>query len=291
MPSRSQASTEPLSAGTLFIVATPIGNLSDLTDRARETLATVAVVAAEDTRHTGNLLRTLGIAKPLLSLHEHNEAHRSTRLLERLQAGESVALVSDAGTPLISDPGFDVVRTAIAAGVRVVPIPGACAVIAALSAAGLPTDRFAFEGFLPAKDKQRSERLARLTGDTRTMVFYEAPHRLRATLRDVVVAFGKQRPVVVARELTKQFETIYRGTAEELALRAENDPDMTRGELVILVAGAEEERAPATLDSDHVLRTLLAELSPAQAAKLAARLTHGQRDQLYRRALELNADR
>ncbi len=276
--------------GTLFVVATPIGNLSDISARAREVLASVAVVAAEDTRHTGNLLKTSGIATPLLSLHEHNEAQRATQLIARLQAGESIALVSDAGTPLISDPGFDVVRTAIAYGIRVVPIPGACAAIAALSVAGLPTDRFAFEGFLSAKAKQRREVLANLSHERRTTIFYEAPHRLRATLQDMVAILGAQRRLVIARELTKQFETLYYGTAQELASRTEQDADMCRGEIVIVVAGAEQE-ATASLDADHVLRVLLAELPPAQAAKLAARLTSSKRDELYRRALELSAER
>jgi 16S rRNA (cytidine1402-2'-O)-methyltransferase len=288
MPSRTQ-SVGPLFAGTLFVVATPIGNLSDLTDRAREILSSVAVIAAEDTRHTGTLLKALGIATPLMSLHEHNEAQRCVQLLQRLQAGESVALVSDAGTPLISDPGFDVVRTVVASGVRVVPIPGACALIAALSVAGLPTDRFAFEGFLPTKDKQRLERLVALHRDPRTLIFYEAPHRLSSALGAIASAFGKTRRVVVARELTKQYETVYRGTAGELAVRAETDPDMTRGELVLIVEGGEEQ-SPATLESEHVLRILLAELPPAQAAKLAARLTDGKRDELYRRAIELNSE-
>jgi 16S rRNA (cytidine1402-2'-O)-methyltransferase len=249
------------SAGTLFVVATPIGNLSDLSERAREVLAAVAVVAVEDTRHSGAMLKHLGIEARLISLHEHNEARRTTELLARLQSGESVALVSDAGTPLISDPGFDLVRAAIAHGIRVSPIPGPCAVIAALSAAGLPSDRFAFEGFLPSKAAQRRERLASLLAETRTLIFYEAPHRLAAVLSDIGEMAGDRR-VVIARELTKQFETLYYGSAKELAARAQRDEDMVRGEFVIL--------------------------PKAQAAKLAARLTGVEREELYRRALELS---
>jgi 16S rRNA (cytidine1402-2'-O)-methyltransferase len=289
MSARTQ-SVGPLFAGTLYVVATPIGNLSDISGRARDVLASVTVIAAEDTRHTGNLLRTLGIATPLLSLHEHNEAQRAAQLISRLQAGENIALVSDAGTPLISDPGFDVVRTALAQGISVVPIPGACAAIAALSVAGLPTDRFAFEGFLPAKEKQRRERLMALSRDARTLVFYEAPHRLNATLQDIAATFGAQRRVAVARELTKQFETLYQGSAQELATRSKGDADMNRGEIVIVVAGADEQ-APVMPEAEQVLRVLLAELTPAQAAKLTARLTNGKRDDLYRRAVELGAQR
>jgi 16S rRNA (cytidine1402-2'-O)-methyltransferase len=289
MSARTQ-SAGPLFAGTLYVVATPIGNLSDISGRARDVLASVTVIAAEDTRHTGNLLRTLGIATPLLSLHEHNEAQRAAQLISRLQAGENIALVSDAGTPLISDPGFDVVRTALAQGISVVPIPGACAAIAALSVAGLPTDRFAFEGFLPAKEKQRRERLMALSRDARTLVFYEAPHRLNATLQDIAATFGAQRRVAVARELTKQFETLSQGSAQELATRSKGDADMNRGEIVIVVAGADEQ-APVMPEAEQVLRVLLAELTPAQAAKLTARLTNGKRDDLYRRAVELGAQR
>jgi 16S rRNA (cytidine1402-2'-O)-methyltransferase len=289
MSTRAQ-SAGPLNAGTLFVVATPIGNLSDISDRARKVLAEVAAIAAEDTRHTGNLLKTLGVTTPLVSLHEHNEAQRATQLITRMRAGESIALVSDAGTPLISDPGFDLVRASIAAGIRVISVPGACAVIAALSIAGLPTDRFAFEGFLPTKAKQRRDRLASLNSDPRTLVFYEAPHRVGAALMDIAATFGAQRRVVVARELTKQFETLYYGTAQELADRAADDSDMQRGEIVIAVAGADEQ-SPSVMEADHVLRVLLAELAPAQAAKLAARLTDGKRDELYRRAVELSAER
>jgi 16S rRNA (cytidine1402-2'-O)-methyltransferase len=275
-------------SGDLFLVATPIGNLGDISARARLVLSEVVCVAAEDTRHSGQLLQHLGIAKPLVSLHEHNEARRTEELIERLKRGESIALISDAGTPLISDPGFELVRAAIAQGIRVVPIPGACAAIAALSAAGLATDRFAFEGFLPAKTAGRRERLATLSQDERTLIFYEAPHRLTETLTDIAEMCGGERRVTVARELTKQFETMYYGTAKELVARATQDSDMNRGEIVIVVAGATPQARATSLDTDKVLRTLLEEIAPAQAAKLAAKLTGEKRSELYDRAIALN---
>jgi len=280
---------QPQSTGTLFVVATPIGNLSDLSPRACEVFAQVALVAAEDTRHTGALLRHFGIDKPLISLHEHNESTRLAEVIARLQAGDSVALASDAGTPLISDPGFSLVRAAIEHGVRVVPLPGPCAAIAALSIAGLPTDRFVFEGFLPIKSTQRRERLTNLSAESRTLIFYEAPHRLEDTLSDMAIVLGA-RQLVVARELTKQFESVYRGTAVELAQRVQEDQDMKRGELVILVAG-EVGLQQTTFDADNVLRVLLADLAPAQAAKMAARITGATRDDLYQRAIFLSAQK
>jgi len=280
MPNRTQ------SAGTLFVVATPIGNLSDMSERAREVLGTVELIAAEDTRHTSQMLTRFGIDTPLMSLHEHNEESRTSQLIVRLVSGENIALVSDAGTPLVSDPGFALVRSAIESKLRVVSVPGPCAAIAALTVSGLPTDRFVFEGFLPAKAAQRRERLIALSRDWRTLVVYEAPHRLVATLTDMAAVFAARR-IAVARELTKQFETMYYGTATELAEQAQSDVNMTRGELVIVVAGAKEQASTAT-NVDEVLSVLISELSPAQAAKLAARLTGAKRDALYRRALELN---
>ena len=280
-------SSRTMQRGVLYVVATPIGNLGDLTDRAREVLGRVAVVAAEDTRHSGQMLKQLGIAKSLVSLHEHNEAQRAKALVERIVHGDDVALISDAGTPLISDPGFDLVRAALESGVEIVPIPGACAAIAALSVSGLATDRFRFEGFLSPKSGARRERLQGAATHPETLIFYEAPHRLQNTLTAMVDALGGERRAVVARELTKQFETIYRGTLSELALRCERDPDMSRGEAVVLVAGAVAESSRTPLDVDEVLRVLLEELPPAQAAKLAARLLHGKRAELYDRAIAL----
>jgi 16S rRNA (cytidine1402-2'-O)-methyltransferase len=273
--------------GTLYVVATPIGNLADLTPRAREVLASVALIAAEDTRHTRQLLQSCGISTALTSLHEHNEALKSAELVARLARGESIALVSDAGTPLVSDPGFDLVAAARGAGVAVVAIPGACAAIAALSVAGLPTDRFVFEGFLPAKTAARSERLEQLAHEQRTMIFYEAPHRLAEALRDMTRIFGAERSASISRELTKRFETTYSGTLAQLDAAAERDSDMSRGEIVIVVSGAPSTATTLELDSNALLRALLEELSPSQAAKVAARVTGGKRSELYEAALRL----
>jgi 16S rRNA (cytidine1402-2'-O)-methyltransferase len=273
--------------GTLYVVATPIGNLADLTPRAREVLAAVALIAAEDTRHTRQLLQSCGIETALTSLHEHNEARKSEELVARLARGESIALVSDAGTPLVSDPGFDLVAAARSRGIAVVAIPGACAAIAALSVAGLPTNRFAFEGFLPAKSAARSERLAQLAREERTLIFYEAPHRLAEVLRDMAQVLGAERRASISRELTKRFETTYSGTLAELSGAAERDSDMTRGEIVIVVSGAPAAGAALELDSETLLRALLEELPPSQAAKIAARLTGAKRGDLYEAALRI----
>jgi 16S rRNA (cytidine1402-2'-O)-methyltransferase len=275
-------------AGTLYVVATPIGHLGDVSARAREVLAAVALVAAEDTRHTGRLLKALGLTRPMLSLHEHNERERSTEVIGRLRAGEDVALVSDAGTPLVSDPGFTLVRAAVDAGVRIVPVPGACAAIAALSVAGLPTDRFCFEGFLPPRRAARRKRLAELAGETRTLVFYEAPQRIREALEDAAEALGTGRRAVVARELTKLHETVYHGSLGELAAQAAGDEDMSRGEIVLLVAGAELQPAGAGEEPDRTLQVLLKFMPASRAAAVAAQLTGARRNDCYRRALELS---
>lgn len=274
-------------SGTLYVVATPIGNLGDLTPRAREVLASVALIAAEDTRHTRQLLQTCGIGTALTSLHEHNERQKSAELVARLAQGDSIALVSDAGTPLVSDPGFDLVAAARGQGIAVVAIPGACAAIAALSVAGVPTDRFVFEGFLPAKAAARGERLRQLAREERTLIFYEAPHRLAEVLRDMAETFGAQRRVSISRELTKRFETTYTGTLSELSAAAERDSDMTRGEIVIVVSGAPTSAAALDLNTDALLRALLQELPPSQAAKIAAHLTGGKRGDLYEAALQI----
>jgi 16S rRNA (cytidine1402-2'-O)-methyltransferase len=275
-------------AGTLYVVATPIGNLGDLSTRAREVLAAVQVIAAEDTRHTRQLLQAFGINTGLTSLHEHNEMHKSEALVARLAAGESIALVSDAGTPLISDPGFNLVAAARMRGVAVVVIPGPCAAIAALSIAGLPTDRFIFEGFLPAKNAARVARLQQLASEERTMIFYEAPHRLQEVLRDMAAEFGAKRAVSVSRELTKRFETTYTGTLAELCDLAERDADMSRGEIVIIVSGntAAAASSAQSLNADQLLRALLEDLPPSQAAKIAAKLTGEKRADLYARAIQ-----
>lgn len=288
---RSESPREPErgarepSSGGLFVVATPIGNLADLSPRARETLAAADLILAEDTRHTSQLLRTFQLERPMLSLHEHNEAARVPEILERLRAGETIALVSDAGTPLISDPGFRLVQAAAAEGFRVSALPGACAAIVALSVAGLPTDRFSFEGFLPSKSGARRRALDALRSDTRTLVFYEAPHRLQESLQELSAVLGADRNAVVGRELTKLFESVYRGSLTQLAQRAASDADMTRGEAVIVVAGASVPGSDENPEVDRVLAVLLAQLPVKQASELAAQLTGAARNDVYSRAL------
>lgn len=268
--------------GTLWVVATPIGNLGDLSPRARATLAAAALVAAEDTRHSSALLAQAGSRAPTLALHEYNERGQCERLVERLRAGEDIALISDAGTPLLSDPGFHLVRAAREAGIRVSPVPGPCAAIAALSAAGLPSDRFVFEGFLPARAGARRERLRALASETRTLVFYESSHRLLASLDDACAEMGGARAAVLARELTKRFETILDGTLAHVRERAGADPDQQRGEFVLLVGGASGTQADAVLaEGRRVFALLREELPPARAARLAAAITGAPRKALY----------
>jgi 16S rRNA (cytidine1402-2'-O)-methyltransferase len=279
-------------AGRLYVVATPIGNLGDLSVRARETLQSCGLIAAEDTRHTGVLLKAFGITTQQLSLHEHNEGSRARGIVERLSAGVSVALVSDAGTPAISDPGFEVVRAAAAAGIEVVSVPGPCAAIAALSIAALPTDRFCFEGFLPARPAARGQRLQELAGEPRTLVFYESPHRIAETLEDCAQAFGAQRTASVVREATKLHEKVYRGTLRDMLELAAADADFRRGEIVLLVGGAPPVAAQNGGDGhggrlDAVLKTLMAELPLKQAARLAAQITEARDNEAYKRALYL----
>lgn len=268
-------------AGTLHVVATPIGNLADLSPRALETLRTVAAICAEDTRHTRQLLAHFGLERPLLALHEHNEAEVAEKLVARMVAGDSLALVSDAGTPLVSDPGFRLVRAAREAGIRVSPVPGPSALIAALSVAGLPSDRFAFEGFLPAKAGARRERLAALAGETRTLVFYESSHRIGDTLADCVAAFGPERPAALARELTKLFETVLDGGLAALQARVDADPNQRKGEFVLLVQGAGDAADARLAEGRRVYALLAAELKPSVAAKLAAEITGAPRKALY----------
>jgi 16S rRNA (cytidine1402-2'-O)-methyltransferase len=271
----------------LYLISTPIGHLGDLSPRAREQLASVDLIAAEDTRHTGGLLRHFGIGTPLVSLHEHSGAARIEYLLAKLRAGARIALVSDAGTPLISDPGFELVAAAIAEHMRVIAIPGPCAAIAALSVSGLPTDRFVFEGFLPSRREARKNRLLQLRNEPRTLVFYEAPQRIEAALADSAAILGPERRAGVARELTKIHETTYRGSLAELAAQAAHDPDFRRGELVLVIAGAEPKAEIVPADAERVLAILLRELTPAQAAKLAARITGVPRGELYALATTL----
>ncbi|WP_448243304.1 16S rRNA (cytidine(1402)-2'-O)-methyltransferase [Pseudoxanthomonas mexicana] len=268
-------------AGTLFIVATPIGNLGDLTPRALEVLRSVAAICAEDTRRSGQLLAHFGVSTPLVALHEHNEDALAQRVVDRLLAGESLALVSDAGTPLVSDPGFRLVRAARAAGVRVSPLPGACAAIAALSVAGLPSDRFAFEGFLPAKASARRDQLQRLAGETRTLVFYESSHRIAESLADMRAAFGADRPAVLARELTKLFETVLDGTLADLQARVDVDENQRKGEFVVMVQGAGDDREARLSEGRRIYAMLNEHLPPSTAAKLAAEITGAPRKELY----------
>jgi 16S rRNA (cytidine1402-2'-O)-methyltransferase len=268
--------------GRLLVVATPIGNLADLSPRAREALAGAAVVAAEDTRHTRSLLQTVGVGTPLVSLHGHNESQRVPELLARLAQGEDVALVSDAGTPLLSDPGFELVRRAAQAGIAVQAIPGPSAITAALAVAGLPTHRFCFEGFLPARAPERRAALARLAHEARTLVFFEAPHRIQAALADLAAEFGAERQAVVARELTKVHETLYRGTLGELAARAGREENFARGEITLVVHGAAAETASAAgPELRRTMEILLKELPPGRAAAAAAQLTGATRAAAY----------
>jgi 16S rRNA (cytidine1402-2'-O)-methyltransferase len=275
--------------GRLAVISTPIGNLGDLSPRAREELAAAELIAAEDTRRTGQLLTTLGLSRPLLSLHEHNEHERIDELLGKLRAGARIALVSDAGTPLLSDPGFELVRRVSQEGMTVIAVPGPSAITAALSIAGLPTERFSFEGFLPARLAERRARIAELAGEVRTLVFFEAPHRIAESLEDLATGFGATRRAAVARELTKVFETVYRGSLAELAAHARMDANFTRGEITVVVEGAPlasaDEGPRAQLDA--TLKILLEELAPSKAAALAARLIGAKRNEAYSRALEL----
>lgn len=270
------------------MVATPIGNLDDLSPRATRTLAGVDVVAAEDTRHSGRLLSHLGIHKRLIALHDHNEKDRAASLLVELEAGRDVALISDAGTPLISDPGYVLVREARAAGHRVSPIPGPCALVAALSAAGLPTDRFLYVGFLPAKRSGRRASLETLANEVATLVFYESPHRILESVRDIAEVLGPDREMVLGREITKTFETFYSGLVADVLEELEQDPHGTRGEFVVMIRGATPQSGnseAATMDVDRVLRVLLAELPVKKVAKMAAELTGLSKNELYQRAL------
>ena len=267
--------------GTLHIVATPIGNLGDLSPRALEVLRTVSAICAEDTRHTRQLLSHFGLERPLLALHQHNEDAQADQLVARLQAGESLALVSDAGTPLVSDPGFRLVRAARAKGVRVSPVPGACAAIAALSVAGVPSDRFVFEGFLPAKAGARRERLSGVAAETRTLMFYEAAHRIEETLADMAAVFGPERRAVVARELTKLFETVLDGSLADLQARVAADPNQRKGEFVVVVEGASEDADARIREGQRLFAKLGEYLKPSQAAKLAAELSGAPRKALY----------
>lgn len=272
--------------GTLYIVATPIGNLGDMSARAIATLQQVDLIAAEDTRHSGPLLQHFGITTPCSACHDHNEREIAAGLVARIIAGESVALISDAGTPLISDPGYHLVRTAREAGVSVVPVPGASALIAALSVSGLPSDRFCFEGFLPAKSSARRQKLQTLADESGTLIFYESTHRIEECLADMAAVFGPERYVVIAREITKRFETVHGDTLEGLIAWIAADVNQTRGEFVVMVHGAAAPEAGIIdAEAERVLRLLLEELPVKQAAALAARIAGVKKNALYQFAL------
>lgn len=270
-----------LKKGTLYVVATPIGNLADLSARARDVLAHADLICAEDTRHTRQMLNALGLERPLLALHQHNESERVAQVLSQLQAGKALALVSDAGTPLISDPGYHLVRELRQAGVEVSPIPGACAAIAALSVAGIASDRFCFEGFLPAKSTARRERLQGLAAEARTLVFYESSHRIEECLADMVLVFGAEREAVLAREITKLFETILDGGLGAIAEKVAADPNQRKGEFVLVISGAPEDESAALREGRRLYAKLSEVLKPSQAAKIAADLSGAPRKALY----------
>lgn len=276
--------------GALYVVATPIGNLQDLSRRAIDVLDSVELILAEDTRHSAKLLAHYGISTRCRSFHEHNESHQVARIVERVVAGERVALISDAGTPLISDPGFRLVVALREARQAVIPIPGASAVISALCVAGLPTDRFCFEGFLPVKTRARRRQLLALSSEQRTLVFYESPRRVKQTLTDLLAEFGQDRCAVVARELTKIHESVLSGTLAELLLWFEEHTEQCRGEFVIVVAGAppaQEDDDAASVSTRELLRLLIEELPVKQAVSVAARITGGKRNALYEQAIAM----
>jgi 16S rRNA (cytidine1402-2'-O)-methyltransferase len=266
----------------LYVVATPIGNMDDISLRALDVLASVDVIAAEDTRHSRPLLARHGIERPLIALHEHNEERQAPVLVERLRAGESVALVSDAGTPMISDPGYRLVSAAAEAGIEIVSVPGPSAVTAALSVSGLPTDRFVFEGFLPSRPAARKRRLEALRGETRTLVMFESSHRVDSALADLSAVFGPQRRVALCRELTKRFETVLRGTLEDVAERVCADGDQRKGEFVLVIEGCAGSANASLQDAVELAKALREHVGASQAARIASRIHGVSRRDLYR---------
>ncbi|WNO08523.1 16S rRNA (cytidine(1402)-2'-O)-methyltransferase [Teredinibacter sp. KSP-S5-2] len=272
---------------SLYIVSTPIGNLDDITVRAINILKSADLIAAEDTRHSAKLMQHYDIDTPLVAYHDHSSASQTERILEKMRAGATVALISDAGTPLISDPGYRLVSIARSEGHHVIPVPGACAAIAALSAAGLPSDAFSFRGFPPAKSGQRQSWLTSLAENTETLVFYESPHRIEDSLRDMQVAFGSTRQAVLARELTKTFETFLSGTLEQLITQVEEDANQRKGEMVILVSGMEASSLSEDVSAEamKIMGILLSELPVKKAASLCAQITGEKKNRLYQWAL------
>ena len=283
--------TASINAGTLYVVATPIGNLEDMAPRAVRVLSEVDLIAAEDTRHSGKLLRHFGIGTKTEAIHEHNERNQVPRLIEILKGGKSIAFITDAGTPLVSDPGYHLVRAARQSGIRVVPVPGACAAIAALSVAGLPSDRFVFEGFPPAKSAARRSVFEKLREEGRTIIFYESPHRILESLKDMSEVFGVGCEAVLARELTKQFETLHSGSLAELLEWVGRDANQQLGEFVILIHGVSRaEQGAMDEETGRVLKILLDELPVSQAVALAAKITGLKKNKLYEYALVLKGD-
>lgn len=277
-----------MTVSILYVVSTPIGNLDDLTPRAVETLKKVDLIAAEDTRHSGRLMQHFAISTPMMAVHDHNERQRAQILVEKLSQGQSIALISDAGTPLISDPGYHLVSAVREAGYKVVPVVGACALIVALSVSGLATDRFSFYGFLPSKSSGRTQKLQQLAKVTHTQVFYESPHRIVAMVSDIVLIMGSHRQLVLARELTKTFETIYGGPAADVQAWLLADHNQQKGEFVVLIEGAEEEQLhDIGPEEERMLTLLLAELPIKKAAAITASITGRKKKALYDRALEL----
>lgn len=276
-----------LQSGTLYIVATPIGNLADMVPRAIATLNEVSVIACEDTRHSKKLLDHFNIDKPCVAYHDHTDKRSSGNLIKRLAAGDDVALISDAGTPLISDPGYRLVAEARAQGITVIPIPGASAVIAALSVAGLPTDKFKFIGFLPAKNSQRLSALKDLKTATETLVCYEAPHRVADTLIDMVAVLGPERPAFMAREISKTFETYLHGPVAEVLDQVQADSNQRRGEIVLAIGGYEDAMDTVSVDAEKILSLLLKELPLAKAAAVTAKITGGDKKHLYQLGLSM----
>lgn len=279
------------SGNCLYVIATPLGNLGDMSFRAVETLRKVDLVAVEDTRRSGQLLSHYGISTPMLSLHEHNEEQRVKDLIERIHSGKSIAIISDAGTPLISDPGYRLVCAALDEGIRVIPIPGSSAVITALSVSGLATDRFVFEGFLPARGSARRARLSSLKDEARTQIFYESCHRVIDCISDMQQIYGANRLAVIARELTKTFESVRRGSLSELGCWLEEDANHQRGEFVLLVSGAEQEEGNSTHhETLRILRVLMGEMPIKQAVQIAVTITGRKKNELYAQALQISQE-
>lgn len=281
-----------MNGGTLFVVATPIGNRSDITERALSVLSDVDLIAAEDTRHSKSLLHHFNIDTPLLAYHDHNEESRTPQLIEKLKSGQNIALISDAGTPLVSDPGYRLVKAAHEASIKVSPVPGACAAIAALSVSGLATDRYRFEGFPPTKSAARQAYFSNLVKESATLVFYESCHRIKASLQDMLCVFGDEREAVLAREITKSFETIHKAPLAELLAFVCGDDNQQKGEFVVLVQGvtrSDAEQTSVEMGVEHLLDIMLNELPLKQASGLVAKITGLKKNQVYKKALEIKS--